>query len=105
MKSLPLVVPDGCTLSSDGLADQAGRAARLLPSVANVERSEAELRVSFAEGVDRALVDEVVATEQGCCSFLEIEYDGVERRLRIGAHDAQGREIVGQMAEFFGEGR
>jgi len=105
MKSLQLIVPDGCTLSSDGLADQAGRAARLLPSVAGLTRTEAELRVSFAEGVDRALVDEVVATEQGCCSFLEIEFDGAERVLRIGAHDAQGREIVRQMAAFFGEDR
>ena len=105
MKSLPLIVPDGCTLSPNGLADQAGRAARLLPSVSSLARSEDELRVTFAEGVDRALVDEVVATERGCCSFLEIEYDGDERVLRIGAHDAQGREIVGQMAEFFGEGR
>jgi len=105
MRDLPLIVPDGCTLSPGGLADQAGRAARLLPSVVNVERLEDELRVSFGEGVDRALVDEVVATERQCCSFLAIEYDDAERLLRIGAHDAQGREIVGQMAEFFGEVR
>ncbi len=105
MKSLPVIVPHGCTLSPDGLSDQAGRAARLLPSVARVERSEGELRVSFSEGVDRALVDEVVATEQGCCSFLEIDFDGAARLLRVGAHDAQGREIVRQLSEFFGEGR
>ncbi|MBA3788494.1 MAG: hypothetical protein H0X21_07350 [Actinobacteria bacterium] len=105
VKDLPLIVADGCTLSPDGLADQAGRAARLLPSVASLERSEDELHVTFGEGVDRALVDEVVATEQRCCSFLEIEYDGASRLLRIAAHDAQGREIVGQMAAFFGEAR
>ena len=105
MRSLPLIVPDGCTLSADGLADQAGRAARLLPSVAQVLRSGDELRVAFGPGVDRALVDEVVATEQGCCSFLDVEYDGAERMLRVGAHDARGREVVGQLAEFFGEGR
>ena len=105
MKNLPLIVPDGCELSPDGLADQAGRAARLLPSVVKVRRSEDELRVTFGPGVDRALVDEVVATEQQCCSFLEIEYDEAERLLRIGAQDAEGREIVGQMAEFFGEVR
>ncbi len=105
MKSLPLIVPDGCTLSSDGLADQAGRAARLLPAVLEVDRSENELLVSFAAGVDRTLVDEVVATEQQCCSFLELAYDGDARLLRVGAHDAQGREIVGQLAGFFEEGR
>jgi len=105
MKNLPLIVADGCTLSPDGLADQAGRASRLLPSVAKLECSEDELRVSFRDGVDRALVDEVVATEQRCCSVLEIEYDGAARLLRIAAHDAQGREIVRQMAGFFGEAR
>ncbi len=70
-----------------------------------MRRSEDELRVSFGPGVDRALVDEVVATEQRCCSFLEIEYDGGARLLRVGAHDAQGREIVRQLTEVFGEGR
>ena len=95
MKSLPLIVPDGCTLSVDELADQKGRAERLRPSVATVTRSEDELRVSFATDVDRGLVEEVVATEQDCCSFLEVEYDGSARVLRVGAHDAQGREVVG----------
>ena len=105
VKDLPLFVADGCTLSPDGLADQAGRATRLLPSVASLERSEDELRVTFGDGVDRALVEEVVATEQQCCSFLEIEYDGAAGTLRVAAHDRQGREMVSQMAEFFGAAR
>ena len=105
MKSLPLIVPDGCTFSLDELADQQGRAARLLPSVATLTRSEDELRVSFGLDVDSRLVEEMVATERGCCSFLEIDYDDSERLLRIGANDAQGREIVWRMAEFFEEGR
>ena len=105
MRSLPLIVPDGCSLTQDSLADQAGRAARLRPSVADVERSAETLRVSFAAGVDRALVDEVVATEQQCCSFLAVEYDGVARVLSVAADDARGREVVRQLAEFFEEGR
>jgi hypothetical protein len=105
MKSLPLIVPDGCTLSVAELADQQGRAARLHPSVATLTRSEDELRVSFGPDVDRGLVDEMVATEQGCCSFLEVDYDDSARLLRVGANDAQGREIVGRIAEFFEEGR
>ena len=105
MKSLPLLVPDGCTLSVDGLADQAGRAERLRPSVAAVTRSADELLVSFTPDVDRSLVDEVVATEQDCCSFLEVEYDGSAHVLRVGAYDAQGREVVRRFAEFFEEAR
>ena len=105
MKSLPLVVPDGCTLSVDGLADQAGRAERLRESIAAVTRSADELLVSFTSDVDRSLVDEVVATEQGCCSFLEVGYDGSAHVLQLAAHDAQGREVVRRFAEYFGEER
>ena len=105
MKALPLIAPAGCTLSSDELADQAARAARLLPSVAKLERSADELRVSFGLDVDRALVDELVGTEQRCCSFLDLDYDGAARLLRIEANDAQGREVVGRLAELFGEAR
>ena len=105
MRSLPLIVPDGCKLSPDELADQAGRATRLFPSVASMERSEDELHVAFEPGVDRALVEQLVTTEQGCCTFLAIDYDNAARMLRIGAQDEQGREVVGRLAEFFGEGR
>ena len=105
MKSLPLIVPAGCTLSADELRDQAARAARLRPSVARRDRSEDAVSVAFAAGVDRALVDELVATEQGCCTFLEVDYDESGRLLRIGAADEQGREVVLRLAEFFGEGR
>jgi len=105
MRSLPLIVPDGCTLSASELADQAGRAARLRPSVASIDRSQDAMCVAFEPGVDRALVEEVVLTEQGCCTFLVIDYDADARLLSIGAHDEQGREVVRRLAEFFGEGR
>jgi hypothetical protein len=105
MKSLPLIVPAGCTLSSAELAEQAGRAARLRPSVASLDRSADELNVAFGAGVDRALVDELVATEQRCCTFLEVDYDDTGRLLRIGAQDENGREVVRRLAEFFEEGR
>ena len=105
MKSLPLIVPAGCTLSAAELVDQAGRAARLRPSVVRLDRSEDELNVAFGTGVDHALVDELVATEQGCCAFLEVDYDDTGRLLRIGAQDEQGREVVRRLAEFFEEGR
>jgi sarcosine oxidase delta subunit len=101
MKSLPLIV--GCTLAANELAEQAGRAAHLRPSVATLMRSEDELRVAFEPNVDRAIVDEMVATEQGCCTFLEVEYDDSTHLLRIRANDPQGREVVGRLAEFFGE--
>jgi hypothetical protein len=105
MKSLPLIVPDGCKLSADELADQAGRVSRLRPSVASVDRSRDALVVAFEPGVDRALLEEVVRTEQGCCTFLAIDYDDDARVLSIGAQDDEGREVVRRLAEFFEEGR
>ena len=105
MKSLPLIVPDGCTLSPDALVEQAGRVTRLLPSVASVDRSQDALVVAFEQGVDRALLEQVVTTEQGCCEFLAIAYDDDARELSVGAQDDQGREVVRRLAEFFEEGR
>ena len=105
MKSLPLIVPDGCALSPDELAAQAGRAERLLPTVASIDRSQDALRVAFEPGVDPALVEELVTTEQGCCTFLAIDYDDDARMLSVVAHDEQGREVVRRLAGFFGEGR
>ena len=104
MKSLPLIVPEGCALTPAQLGDQAGRAERLLPSIARVEQSGDELRVAFDADVDGELVDELVATEQSCCSFLEVVYDG-SRLLQVRASDAQGREVVRRLAGFFEEGR
>ena len=105
MKALPLIVPGGCTLSASELADQAGRVSRLRSSVASVDRSQDALVVAFESGVDRSLLEEVVTTEQGCCTFLAIDYDDNARVLSVGAQDEQGREVVRRLAEFFGEGR
>ncbi len=105
MRSLPLIVPDGCALSADELAEQAGRVARLRPSVASVDRSRDALAVSFEQGVDRALLEQVMTTEQGCCAFLAIDFDDDARELSVGAQDEQGREVVRRLAEFFEEGR
>ena len=105
MKSLPLIVPDGCTLTPAELADQEGRAARLLGSVASVDRSRDALVVTFEPGVDLGLVEEVVTTEQRCCTFLAVDYDDASRVLSVSAHDEQGREVVRRLVEYFEEGR
>ena len=74
-------------------------------SVASVDRSQDALVVAFESGVDRSLLEEVVTTEQDCCTFLAIDYDDNARVLSVGVQDEQGREVVRRLAEFFGEGR
>jgi hypothetical protein len=103
MRALPLIAPDGCTLSPDALAEQLGRAARLAPAVVEVDRSADGLRVAFGPVVDDALVRELVATEQTCCSFLELDYS--ERVLSIASDDPRGAEVLDRLAGYFGEGR
>jgi hypothetical protein len=103
VRSLPLIAPDGCTLSAEGLAEQLGRAARLAPAVVDVARSETGIRVAFASGVDDALVGELIATEQTCCSFLDLRYG--ERVLKIESSDPRGPEVINRLAAYFGEGR
>ena len=103
MRSLPLVAPDGCTLSSQALSEQLGRAARLAPAVVDVARSPTRLRVAFAPGVDDALVDELISTERTCCSFLDLDYQ--DRVLQIESSDPRGPEVMDRLAAYFTEGR
>ena len=103
MKSLPLIAPAGCTLSPDALAEQFGRASRLAPAITDVSRSATGLRVAFGPGADDALVDELIATEQTCCSFLELGYEGGV--LQIDSSDPRGPEVMDRLAAYFGEGR
>jgi hypothetical protein len=100
VKPLPLV-PDGCGLTPSGLDVQQARGEALRPSVRSVEHAPGELRVAFGPEVDEDLVAELVATEQSCCSFLEIAYDdGV---LHVASPDR--RDVVALFAGFFAEGR
>jgi hypothetical protein len=61
------------------------------------------MRVAFGPGVDRTLVDELIATERTCCSFLELRYEG--RVLQIESSDPRGPEVIDRLAAYFGEGR
>jgi hypothetical protein len=101
VKSLPLVTPAGCTLSVDGLAEQAGRAEMLRPAVVGVERTAGGVRVAFAPDVDRGALATLVATERECCSFLAIDYDENARMLELRSDDARGPQVLGQLAAFF----
>ena len=65
------------------MARQGARYARLAGDVARASREPRRLEVSFAEGYDRALLDEAIAIERECCPFFAIELDHDARRLVI----------------------
>jgi hypothetical protein len=99
VKPLPML-PDGCGLTADGLGAQRARGEVLRSAVESVEHLPGELRVRFGPAVDDSLVQEMVAVEQSCCSFLEIAYDdGV---LHVASPDR--RDVVALFAGLFSEG-
>ena len=65
------------------MARQGARYAALAGHVARASREPRRLDVSFADGYDRALLDEAVAIERECCPFFAIEVDHAARRLVI----------------------
>lgn len=100
MRLLPLV-PDGCSLTEEGLAAQAGRAAAVRASVLELEREPGTLRVRFGADVDEAVVERLVETERGCCSFLELAWDARARELSVAAPEGTNTEAVGAIAALF----
>jgi len=59
--------------------------------------------VTFADDVDRDVLEDLIATERSCCSFLSVDYDDSTQLLSIGASDAEGREVVVRFRAFFKE--
>jgi hypothetical protein len=103
VRTLDVLPPPGCSLSPAELAEQRGRAKRLVPAVVDVAGAVDALHVTFADDVDRTLLDELISTERSCCSFLVIDYHESLRRMRVVASDAQGREVVSRFRAFFAE--
>ena len=101
MRPLPLVAPEGCSLTAEGLHDQLSRAQRLVPATVRVSRSRSGLSVAFGAEVDHGLVQELVAVEQECCSFLDLDYAADERLLQIGSDDPRGVEVIDRLEEVF----
>jgi hypothetical protein len=94
----------GCTLDEGGWARQRERMRRLRSHVERVEERDGVLHVAFDGDTDRALIDDFVATEGECCSFLSLGYDERERVLRIRSGDAQGLDVVRGFAAVFSGG-
>ena len=86
-----------CSLDSDGRAEQLARYASLAPNVRAAERDALVLDVRFDAGVDRALLDELVAVERECCPFLTIEVS--EERLAISVEQHEDTPMLDVFTE------
>ena len=94
----------GCTLDAGGWARQRERMLRLRSHVERVEERGDVLHVVFDAATDPALVDDFVATESVCCSFLSLGYDERERVLRITSDDEQSWDVVHGFGAVFSGG-
>ena len=89
---LPMAV-SGCDLDDRELARQLERYRQLAGSATAVTRRGPTLRVTFDAGVDAQLLDETIAIEQRCCSFLTIDYLPSELTLSIST-DAAHSDVL-----------
>ena len=80
--TLPLVA-QSCALEPAQLQDQLERYRQLGRHTVRLQREPGELVAQFSHDLPAGLVEQTVEIERGCCSFLSIVYDALNRRLTI----------------------
>ena len=93
-----------CSLSAAGLERQRERHARLAPDVVGARRRGDDLLIRFAEGYDRAALDQLVAVERECCPFFALRIDDDERSLYVAVGDPAHRPALDALAAALGVG-
>ena len=86
------------------MARQGARYARLAGDVAEASREPRRLEVRFAEGYDRALLDEAIAIERECCPFFAIDLDHDARRLAIELPEGENTLLLDGISGALGAG-
>ena len=81
-----LTPPAGCTISAQELATQRDRLRALAPFLTEVARANGVLELTFADDIDRSFIDELIAVEERCCSFLGFAYEDETHRPTITAN-------------------
>jgi hypothetical protein len=91
-----------CSLNRAGLEAQRRRYARLAAHVRDRSLGGGTLVVDFAPDVDRAALEEALATERECCPFFRIRFDERSRRLTMGVADAEQEPALAAIAAVLG---
>jgi hypothetical protein len=84
----------GCTLAEGDLDEQVLRYRRLGAATTSIERRELGLTVRFESNVELALLEQTIAVERGCCSYLTIDYDTSERSLSISVDGPERIDVL-----------
>ena len=91
-----------CTLDPAALGAQGDRYRRLAAAAKHAQRAPDHLTVRFGDELDRTLLEQTLAIERGCCSFLAIAWDADERTLTIGVDDPSMAPALDALAEALG---
>jgi cation efflux family protein len=77
----PATLVPSCSLDGNGMVAQGARYREIGGSVLHAERSPRSLVVTLSPSVDRALVEETLRVERGCCEFFDLDFDPDSRLL------------------------
>jgi hypothetical protein len=72
-----------CRLDESGLRRQLERYGRVGHGASLIEQTSRRLSVELDHSVDGRLVEELLAIERECCSFLALTWEPGERRLTV----------------------
>lgn len=90
-------IPD-CSLDRSGAQAQKARYRKVAPFITNVREEDVAVAVDFADELDAAALEEVIAVEHQCCAaVLTFEFDRPNRRLRVSAvtpADSSALELI-----------
>jgi hypothetical protein len=79
MKELPLA----CTLDETAMAAQRARYVVVARHVLGLAHGDRLLRARLDEGLDGAVLRELIEVENECCPFFDISFDATERLLTV----------------------
>jgi hypothetical protein len=89
MDEKPLPMAPGCALDETGLRLQLQRYRSVGEGASVIEQTGLRLSITLDSRVDRALVDDLLATERECCPFLTLKWEPAELRLTFVAPGAE----------------
>jgi hypothetical protein len=97
-----LAAVPACSLDGCGAGAQKERYRAIAPFITRVREEAMTVVVEFAGDVDVAVLDEMLAVENQCCSgVLGFELDGPARSLAVTAADPADKPALGLIASGF----
>ncbi len=96
------MLPPSCSLDPVGLDRQLERYRTVGAEATVVERHRNRITITVGSATPMTTIEQLVATERGCCPFYELDYDPVARRLSIGVSQVEHEPALAAIAHALG---